>query len=492
MNWLSVLRRWTMQTLHAAVLGAALLGPANFAAAQTSATAANKLPPINYTRSSSFNLPINMDKDDRARLSEIRLYVKTPTTGWQIQERGGPETTQFNCRVTQDGEYWYTLALVDKGGRMTPADVNLEAPHQRVVIDTSLPVITVEPSNADGDFCIHCIVQDANPDYPTLKATCRTPAGDVPLEIVPNQPGSFRVKGADMMRYPIVVSVRDLAGNVGAKEVYVRDMVGSALNSSPPTPKGAATVDNKLVPPPPPRDDLPPPRGDTLPTLPKNDTPLPPPLLGTETKHAGVQLINTTRASVDFRIDQEGPSGIGKVEIYVTPDKGQTWQRLGEVVNKKSPAEITLPGDGVFGVRFVVTNGNGFGGKAPGRGEAPHYSIDVDSTPPYVQLKSAELNAGSGLVDIRWNASDKNLANECVSIFYRTRADGPWALVAKNVKNDGVHRWAFPRDAGGQFFFKIEVSDTAGNIGQHALAQPTMIDMAEPRITVVGVTGVRP
>jgi methionine aminopeptidase type I len=29
-------------------------------------------------------------------------------------------------RVLQDGEYWYTLALVDKSGRMTPADVNIE------------------------------------------------------------------------------------------------------------------------------------------------------------------------------------------------------------------------------------------------------------------------------------------------------------------------------------------------------------------------------
>ncbi|MBI1831058.1 MAG: hypothetical protein HYR84_06375 [Planctomycetes bacterium] len=499
MNWLHVLRRWTMQTIHAAILGSALLGSASLAEAQTPITStANKLPPLNYTRSQSFNLPINMDKNDRMTLSEIRLYVRTPTTGWQLQDKGGPDLTQFNIKAAQDGEYWYTLALVDRTGRMTPSDVNLEPPQQRVVIDTKVPVIAVQPWNSDGDFCLRCAVQDANPDYPTLKAVCRTPDGEIPLEIVPNQPGVFRVKGADMMRFPIVVSVRDLAGNVGTKEVHVRDLIGSALNDTP-TPKGPATTgptdngpDRRFIDPPPPRDLLPPPRGD-LPPLPKNDgstTKIDPPApVLPSTSTTPMQLINTTRATVAFRIDQEGPSGVGKVEIYMTPDKSQTWHRLGEVVNKLSPAEITLPGDGVYGIRFVVTNGNGFGGKAPARGDAPHYSVEVDTTLPFVQLKSAELVASRGTVEIRWNAHDKNLGNEPVSLFYRTRADGPWTLIAKNVKNDGVHRWAVPRDAGGQFFFKIEVADQAGNVAQHALAQPTMIDMAEPRITVVGVTG---
>ncbi len=55
----------------------------------------------------------------------------------------------------------------------------------------------------------------------------------------------------------------------------------------------------------------------------------------------------------------------------MTPDQGQTWHRLGEDLDKRSPADINLPGDGVFGIRIVITNGNGFGGRPPVRGDAP-------------------------------------------------------------------------------------------------------------------------
>src|SRR5262249_52612440 len=137
---------------------------------------------------------------------------------------------------------------------------------------------------------------------------------------------------------------------------------------------------------------LPPPRFDeSVRTVGQQETPptqqkvdFPPPPVGTAknnsadgnvtqttgnntSKHSGSphQLINTTQATVEYRIDQVGPSGVGKVEIYMTPDNGQTWRRLSEDTAKRSPATITLPGDGVFGIRMVVSNGNGFGGKAP-------------------------------------------------------------------------------------------------------------------------------
>jgi hypothetical protein len=201
------------------------------------------------------------------------------------------------------------------------------------------------------------------------------------------------------------------------------------------------------------------------------------------------QLINTTRAKVEFRLDDVGPSGVGKVEIFYTGDNGQTWIRHGEHSDKRSPLELNLPGDGEFGIRIAVTNGNGFGGKAPVRGDAPHCTIEVDTTPPFVQLRSTELVPSSGHVELRWTAQDKNLGSEPVSLFYRTKADGPWQVIARNVKNDGVHRWAFPRDVGSQFFFKIEVTDQAGNLSHDASRQAVLIDMSEPRVSVVGVTG---
>jgi hypothetical protein len=200
-------------------------------------------------------------------------------------------------------------------------------------------------------------------------------------------------------------------------------------------------------------------------------------------------LLNTTNASIDYRLDQVGPSGVGKVEIFMTPDNGQSWHRIGDDADKKSPAEVRLPGDGVYGIRICVTNGNGFGGKAPIRGDAPQCTLEVDTTNPFLLLRSAELLHSAGQVEIRWNATDKNLGSEPVSLFYRTSADGPWQVIAKGIKNDGAYRWAFPRDGAAQIFFKIEVTDRAGNTAQAATGQPVLIDMTEPRVTVTGVTG---
>ena len=530
MKWAYLLRRWTMRNIHSAILGSALLGSASTAVAQAPGVTASKLPEMHHTRSQTFDLPVQMRPEDRAALSEIRLYVKTGNSSWKLQEKGGQDLTRFSCKVAQDGEYWYTLALVDRAGRMTPADVNLEPPSQRVVVDTTPPVIQVEPGNSGGNFCLRCTVQDANPDYATLKAVCTTNSGDIPLEMVPNQPGVFRIKGAEMMRYPVMVSVRDLAGNLGTKEVNVGEMVGRTLNPAP-VHKGATNINiaqaaagiEKIVQLPS-RADLAP--RNELPVVAKNKganttpqitefAPPPPPLnppsnpalnqpetspdvaskaaptpQETLNQASGPhQLINTTHATVEYRIDQVGPSGVGKVEVYMTPDKGQSWHRLGEDADKRSPADINLPGDGVYGIRIVVTNGNGFGGRAPVRGDLPHCTIEVDTTSPFVQLRSTEVLPSSGHVEIRWNATDKNLGTEPVSLSYRTRPDGPWQAIARGLKNDGIHRWAVPRDAGGQFFFKIEVTDLAGNISQDVSRQPVVIDMTEPRATVVGVTG---
>src|SRR5262249_13406909 len=144
--------------------------------------------------------------------------------------------------------------------------------------------------------------------------------------------------------------------------------------------------------------------------------------------------------------------------------KGQSWSKIAEDADKTSPVEVDLPGEGLFGIRMAITNGNGFGGRAPKSGDRPSFFIEVDATSPFVQLQPIEMIPGAGAIDIRWTASDNNMAAEPVSIFFRTQADGGWQPVARNVKNDGVYRWVFPRQIGPQFFLKLEVADMAGNV----------------------------
>ena len=199
------------------------------------------------------------------------------------------------------------------------------------------------------------------------------------------------------------------------------------------------------------------------------------------------KYLNTTTAQLDYRIDTVGPSGIGRIDVYITADRGQSWSKLAEDTTKRSPLTIQLPGEGIFGVRLAITNGNGFGGRAPKAGDRPQFTLEVDATSPHVQFQPCEIVPGAGAIDIRWSASDANLASEPVSIYYRTRAEQGWQTIAKNVKNDGAYRWVLPPDIGGQFFYKLEVADLAGNVTKMETPTPILLDQTEPEATLVDV-----
>ena len=95
-------------------------------------------------------------------------------------------------------------------------------------------------------------------------------------------------------------------------------------------------------------------------------------------------------------------------------------------------------------------------------------------------------------MELRWTASDKNLGAEPVSLYYRVRPDGPWQAIARNIKNESLYRWTFPRDQGSQFFVKIEVADLAGNTAHAETPNAIVLDITEPRASVVGITGMSP
>jgi hypothetical protein len=202
------------------------------------------------------------------------------------------------------------------------------------------------------------------------------------------------------------------------------------------------------------------------------------------------QLINTRLASVQYRIDQVGPSGVSKVDIWVKGGQEKGWQRMASDIDRKTPAEVMLPGDGMYGIRLAVTNGNGFGGQPPLPGDVPDYWVEVDTTPPVVQIQSVDPLTSGGNIDIRWNASDKNLGSEPIQLSYANRPEGPWYPIAPRLKNEGQFSWQFPREAGGQFYIRLEVTDEAGNVARAQPPSPIVLDLTEPRAVVVGINGV--
>jgi hypothetical protein len=201
-------------------------------------------------------------------------------------------------------------------------------------------------------------------------------------------------------------------------------------------------------------------------------------------------LVNGTRVVLDYQIEQTGASGIGKVEVWYTRDLGQTWMKLGDDADHKSPAEVDLPGEGVFGVSLVVANGRGFGGSPPKPGDSPDWWIEVDMTKPKGDL----LNVRTGTVDdgslqITWFAKDKNLHAEPIDLYYASKREGPWQPIVKNLGNDGVYCWTPAPDIGSHTYIRLVIRDQAGNSSSSETVQPIALDdLSRPRGRVVSVT----
>ncbi|MCI0378126.1 MAG: hypothetical protein L0215_10990, partial [Gemmataceae bacterium] len=197
--------------------------------------------------------------------------------------------------------------------------------------------------------------------------------------------------------------------------------------------------------------------------------------------------LNSTRVGIDYNVKRIGPSGLGKLEIWITPDHGKSWKRLEGVKDQGNRAEVELPGEGPFGLRLVATNGNGFGGKTPVAGEAPSVLFEVDMTAPAIHLLELDPVSKNSTVDIRWKVSERNLGGDCVTLSYASQRGGPWHVLATRLKNDGLHTWTLPRDLPQQVFVRLEVRDLAGNVARTETTNPLTLDFTEPDLAVTNV-----
>jgi hypothetical protein len=537
----SASHRWRARGATLLLLAGAVVDSAALAQSPNGPAATDPGPATVHTNKTEFRLPIRIDERARAGLREITLYVRHLPGDWLRKDSVAPTRDHFLYRVTEEGEYWFNLVTVDKQNRTMPADIQRERPGLIVVVDTQPPALEVQAlQSSGGEAFVRCTIHDRNADHASLKLTYRgTDQRTRPLESVPNNPGIYQLSSAEMQAGSISAVAKDRAGNVTTKELNVRELTQADLTPpgahSPAVAQLPASRDTSLPPPsdapvstplpPPPREPLQPP-GDpkldpfpvkaandqspkspaSVPPAPKRADPKPPnlPDVNDKTGNGGPKLppppapsttatqrkiLGTTHAVLDYRLDQVGPSGVAKVEVWLTADQGNTWQKLCEDADRRSPVEIDLPGEGVFGVRIAVTNGNGFGGTPPAKGDTAHSWVEVDTTSPVVQMRDIEPVTNGSTIDVRWTASDKNVGADSVNLYAANRREGPWTPIARGVKNDGSYRWAFPRDAGTQFFFRVEIADQAGNVARAETTTALVLDMTEPRALVVGITG---
>jgi hypothetical protein len=368
-----------------------------------------------------------------------------------------PGEKQFRYVARNDGWYWFTVQTEDQDGRRTPSDLSTALPGLKVCVDLRPPTVLLRQGSArDYPLAVEWDVRDDNsgPDLTTLRADYR-PAGvpaapwiELPAQQLANGQHAWTPAG-NALQYEVRVQVRDKAGNVGEGLITLTATGGARATSGGPT--GASA----------------------------------------EPMHNVVKMVNKKRIQFNFKIDDVGPSKVRSVEVWWTKERG-IWQKYEQEFKPDAPFEIEVAEEGRYGFTLVAVSGVGHAEARPQAADPPQVWVQVDLTPPVVQLVGVDVGSGveKGTVTIRWRASDKFLAAQPITLSYGTGND-QWTTIAANIANDGRYVWKMPEGLPYQFPIRVEAIDMAGNVGSDKTQKDVIVDLSIPKARVIGIEGVK-
>jgi len=204
-------------------------------------------------------------------------------------------------------------------------------------------------------------------------------------------------------------------------------------------------------------------------------------------------LLGTPRFPLDYSVEDAGPEGPAVVELWITRDRGRTWSRHSEDPDRAPPYLVDLGGEGLYGLRIVARSATGQGDVPPVAGDAPHVWVEVDTSPPLIQLDRPQVGTGPhlGKVAITWRAEDAHLGSPCVLLSWRAedRPDGPWTRITAPMDNVGRYIWVVPPHVPPRIHLRIDVIDILKNrsYADTTASGPVVIDRSNPKGKILGL-----
>ena len=206
-------------------------------------------------------------------------------------------------------------------------------------------------------------------------------------------------------------------------------------------------------------------------------------------KRDRTRVVNSKKFNIEYRIDEVGPSGVSKVELFITQNSGEKWWRYGEDEDRRSPFNVDVPTDGVYGFALRVRSGVGLSDDPPRPGQAPEIAIAVDETKPKVQILPLQQGRGLSInkVLIRWKVTDDNLGEKPIAISYAGSSNGPWEPIGGWQPNTGRYVWTLGNNVPPRLYVRVIARDAAGNLATAYTIQPVLVDLRKPTARIVDV-----
>ena len=210
------------------------------------------------------------------------------------------------------------------------------------------------------------------------------------------------------------------------------------------------------------------------------------------TTDAPIQIIGSKRFRLNYGIDSIDPSGVARVDLWLTRDGGRSWQAWGSDPDNHSPFPVEIQEEGRYGFRIVVHSKDGLTGQGPSSGDDADMWVLVDTQSPMVRITSVPYGRGheAGRLVINYSVSDKFLTLRPIALAYSQNPQGPWNSIGEGLRNEGRFVWKPTPDVPDRIFLRIDALDKAGNIGVHLLSQAIDVSGLVPRGTIHGVVPV--
>lgn len=517
--------------------------------------------------SRNIKIPIKYERD-RKGIRQVKLFVaRNGENTWYQESAVAPDRDAFTYVAKDDGLYWFTMVEEDLQGRNVPADLTRTPPDLKVLVDTAQPRVQFTTARRTGeDVVVEWQVDDAYPDESKTQVHFRPTGTDESWRGVTLPAGSksgVRFPTGTTGAVTVRVSVADLAGN---KTEATRDVGDGPANTRTVMSPPATPPAGPPAPPPPspgagagplPPPDLGPlaPVAPSRPTTPApaigvvQETPAAPtagqPLATVDPRQPVVpatppaatstggatpvavwtggntnvaaptvevtraQFINYLSFEMGYEVEARGPSGISRVDVWVTRDDGRTWLKWSQHDGKtpKVRVNLSVPAnpnpEGAYGFRVVPVSGAGLSEREPVAGDTPDMRVVVDVTSPGLDLFPPVGDPGNpDTLVIQWKATDKNFGDDPITIEWSDRPTGPWQPAAaggelvqagagqaqaRRLPNTGQFAWRVPAGLPPRVYLKVSARDAAGNVREVVTRDPILVDLVKPRAKISGI-----
>jgi hypothetical protein len=201
-----------------------------------------------------------------------------------------------------------------------------------------------------------------------------------------------------------------------------------------------------------------------------------------------VMYVNKRSFQLTYEVENVGRSKLRGIDVWWSHED-RHWRRHAAEAKPTGAVPVRVQSEGRYGFTLVPRSGAGRAAEGPRQGDEPQVWVEVDQTPPAVEVHAVKVGGEPDRPTARigWRVTDRNLGPRPVRVRYAERPDGPWTDLGEEFPAAGCHE-IDARELPFAFYLQVEAVDLAGNVGVATTPAPVKVDPEVPVIRKVKVS----